>query len=391
MSRLLDSFASGQIVRPTADTLNTVDLVRALATLAGAPGFTGPGASAIGKMLGAAEHYIFVLIDGLGMNILRRLPPGSFLAQHLRAELHAICPSTTACAMTTLSTGQWPAAHAVTGWWTYLAERNQTCTLLPFVDRFTGKPLQCAPQDILPCKSFFPTMKYSPLTLQHAHICDTTYSRHWRADTPSYGYTHFPDAIDKAIEHATSREPTYTYLYFHDLDSLSHKVGWDHESILKMAMMLDEQLARLSDALGREAVIAVSSDHGQIDVPVESRFALYDNDNLMRLQRIPPSGNPRLPLFHLHPGKQEEFAEKFRRRFADHFALLSIDEADDLRLFGPEPMTPLARARFGDFVAIPYGSQTLNHYPSGKSPATDYYGQHAGLSPDEMLVPLIIS
>ena len=37
VEQLEAAFAAGQLVRPTADTLNFVDLVRALADLAGAP------------------------------------------------------------------------------------------------------------------------------------------------------------------------------------------------------------------------------------------------------------------------------------------------------------------------------------------------------------------
>ena len=57
-------------------------------------------------------------------------------------------------------------------------------------------------------------------------------------------------------------------------------------------------------------------------------------------------------------------------------------------------MSPQVRPRFGDFIAIPYRRATLAYAPvtlSGAAPAAPYIGQHAGLSPEEMRVPLCVA
>ena len=41
--------------------------------------------SYLADLIGPSDHLIFILLDGLGMNIIRRLPSSSFLARHVRA------------------------------------------------------------------------------------------------------------------------------------------------------------------------------------------------------------------------------------------------------------------------------------------------------------------
>ena len=66
------------------------------------------------ELIGESDHLVFVLLDGLGMNIIRRLPAESFIARHFKLELLATCPSTTACALTTVATADYPGRHGVT-------------------------------------------------------------------------------------------------------------------------------------------------------------------------------------------------------------------------------------------------------------------------------------
>src|ERR1043166_4322616 len=98
-SRLDELFDSGALVRHSPTQPNLIHLVRALATIGGVPELDGtPLTRQIIDLIGPAEHLIFVLLDGLGMNLVRKLPPETFLARHLKTQLHATSPSTTACA-----------------------------------------------------------------------------------------------------------------------------------------------------------------------------------------------------------------------------------------------------------------------------------------------------
>ena len=87
----------------------------------------------------------------------------------------------------------------------------------------------------------------------------------------------------------------------------------------------------------------------------------------------------------------DEAIEGFRSRFGDKMVLLKTDEAEELEIFGPEPMSPISRPRFGDFVAIPFKPATLSYHPPNKPLGHLYLAVHAGMSPQEMLVPLCVA
>src|SRR3954468_7817364 len=171
-------FADGTLVRPRDDYPNLVHLIRAIAHLTGVPNVpVAPPTRAIIDHIGPADHLVFILIDGLGINIVRDLPRHSFIARHLRMELHSTCPSTTGCALTTVATAEYPNRHGITGWFTYLPHRGYTVATLPFVERMTSESLAARglrAEDVLPLPPICPRMTHRALTLVPTEIANST-------------------------------------------------------------------------------------------------------------------------------------------------------------------------------------------------------------------------
>lgn len=394
-------FDAGTLVRPSDQRPNFVHLVRAIYTLGGAADLDAASATrqlvdlirtGRGREL---EHIVFVLLDGMGMMLVRRLPPHTFLARHLRAELTATCPSTTACALTTIATANYPNRHGVTGWFTHLPEFGLTSITLPFLERFGHQPLTergIQVSDVFPLPAVHPRLRHAPLTLTPSYISNTAYNVYSRGGTLGLGYTSVADAIEKCVAHvASSGGPTYTHLYVHDVDTLCHHKGTDHPDIVPLVERLDAQLEHLHEQLAGRATIVVSADHGLINVPAVDQTLLLSDDPLLATLACPPSGDARMPVFHVRDGRHDAFASQFRDRFADRMALVPTDEAERMELFGPGPMSPVARRRFGDFVGIPFKPATLGFHPPGKPLGNVYLAVHAGLSPEEMWVPLCVA
>ena len=98
-----------------------------------------------------------------------------------------------------------------------------------------------------------------------------------------------------------------------------------------------------------------------------------------------PTVEPRSPCFHVKPGREEEFADLFRAsRFGEHFALLSIDEAASLRLFGPH-FSSRARELAGSFIALTPERRALVYRRPMKM-----IGMHGGMTRAEVQVPFIV-
>ncbi len=393
---LEELFAQGTLIRPSPDRANLVHLIRALATLAGVPDLeqTQPIAELV-QLIGPHEHLIFVLLDGLGMNIIRRLPGDSFLCRSLKREINAPCPSTTACALTCVATAAYPNRHSVTGWFSYLPDRDISIANLPFVERFTGEPLihrDIRPEMIFPITSLYPRMTHTPLTLTPSYITSTPYNIYARGGTTGVGYHSIHEAVDLIAQHIADADgQTYTHLYLPEIDSMCHKRGVDHEEIVPLVMGIDAELARLANSLKGKARIVVSADHGLIDVPREKQTLLMEGDPLLSLLKVPPTGDARLPIFHVREGKHDAFVEQFHARFEGGMILLETDGAEAMQFFGRGPMSATARARFGDFVGIAHQPVTLAFHPPGKPIGELYLAVHAGMSPQEMWVPVCVA
>lgn len=389
-------FEDGRLVRPSHHTPTVVHLVRAIATICGVSDLEiSPPVRQMIDLIGPAEHVIFALLDGLGMNVVNRLPPTSFVRKHLKMRLNASCPSTTACALTTVATGGYPNRHAITGWFTHMPDIGMTVTTLPFCERFTKQPLihrGIAVKDVIGLPPLIPRMTHQPLSVGPADICDTPYNLWSRGGAPGMGYQTIPQAIDRVIEHVLQAAgPTYTHLYLPEIDTICHRLGVTHESVVPLVEDIDAQIERLYHAVGDRARIVVCADHGLIDVPPADQTLLLDGDPLLDLLEVPPSGDARLPIFHVREGGHEAFISLFNERFGDGMLLLRTDHAEAMELFGPGPMSPLARRRFGDYIAVAYRATTLAYHPRDKPIRHLYLGVHAGMSPQEMAIPLVIA
>jgi|TARA_B100000315_G_scaffold252695_1_gene289986 hypothetical protein len=394
--RFLTWCAEGTLIRPDEARASLVDLACALADAAGAvtPSRVTPATRSIAERIGTPEHLVFVLIDGMGAALLDGLDPGTFLRTQRADTLTSVFPSTTASALTTMATGVWPASHSVLGWWVYFPDQAVSATILPFVERYSEAPLAefgVTPELAFPVASMSPGFRSAPVTLLPERIAKSTYSRYHTGGTPVSGYKEVREGFDAVATRVTaSAAPTFTYLYLPQLDALSHERGPDDAGVGRLLETLDGECARLRKQLPHNTRMVIAADHGQTPVLAEREFIVEYDDPLLDLLRCPPCGEPTVPMFHVTPGEAERFAEVFRARFGDVFALLSIDEAEELHLFGPAPISATARGRAGDFLAIAAEPAVLYHVPQ-HGPRVFQPGVHAGLTPREMLIPLVIA
>ena len=386
----------GSLIFPRPDRPDIVDLVRVIARALEVPSIdTRPAADSISQWIGQPEHIVFLLLDGLGVNIVQRLPADSFLTSRLKGELLSVVPSTTASALAALGTAVYPDQHAVPGWFTFLPDFEITTTILPFIERYTEIPLQergITGPDVFTQPSWMPRVPGDTLVLQPEQYYDGVFAQFMRGDTPGRGYETMRQAMDSVVEHVSqARSKSFALLYLPQLDTISHVVGPMHEEVLAMALTLDAELSGLAALLEGKARLIISADHGQITVPHDNQIEFFNGDPLLEVLEVPPTGEGRLPLFHVQDQNRNAFETMFGERFSDRFALLSIEEAQEISLFGLGPMSSVSRSRFGQYCAIPLEDHTLAYLPPTIPPRSSPIGRHGALSPAEMMVPLIVA
>ena len=301
-SRVGEWLREGRLLAPLSSAPSSVDLARALGTWAGADvAPLSPAARQIYESFDDGRQLVFVLVDGLGCNLLSTLPASAFLRRLPARDLRAVFPSTTAAVMTSLATGAWPGQHAAPGWFTYLPEHDRTATLLPFVDRFSGEPLeQCGidPGGVFPLPPLARSMRARFRPVHPAAIAGSVYTRHhWGHEGVAYGS--LAEGVDTVVtaardgvQAAAAGRRTLHFLYIPSVDSAEHHHGMESAEAAAALREVDDEIGRLSAELD-DARLVLSSDHDMITVPDSARHVISADDPLLELLRAPPSGEPR--------------------------------------------------------------------------------------------------
>ena len=396
LDKLLASFERSNLLQPFGDRPTIVDLARALAWLAGVESIERTAkVTALTERIGPADHLIFVVADGLGLNLLEGATENTFLADHLVAELRSVFPSTTATALTSLATGEWPNQHGVTGQWTHLAEIQGSAALLPFVARSGGRLLTHLGVEIdrvFPLPPLMSRMTRDVLAVLPARLVQSISSTYFTGAQPRAGYETLAQALDLIRSRiSTAVAPTYTYLYTPRIDAETHFLGVKHAGVRAVVNELDRFVEQLAESLGGRARIVVTADHGLLDAPVAARHAFKPAADFLNQLRYGSSGDDRVLYFHVRDSEDELLGQRLKSLYDDRFLLISVAEAEQHQLFGPGPISPRVRDRFGDALLISSGADVIEHVRAGQvSRRADLNAFHSGLSPSELRVPLVV-
>ena len=399
LSGLLAAFESGELVRPSTDALNLVDLANYVAGLGGASRrSSGSNTAPIADLIGAPDHLVFVMADGLGMNVVSEMSGSSFIRGHLAAELHSVFPTSTPVVLTSLATGVWPSAHAVPGWHVYLSEIDVIATIIQYVSRSDKKDLAKLGMDAkqaFPVPSTVEDFERDTVTFLPKEIANTPFSNYTSGGTPHRGYEKLEDAAAAIVSRiGGSAKPTMTQFYVPDVDYATHQFGTDSPQVKATVERLDGILERLATALPDSATLVLTADHGLLDYDKSQVFEVEPSDPLVEYLAHEPWGSGRVTSFQVREDRESEFEAEFRGRAGELFYLVTVDETVSLGLFGPGPLSPAMLRRLGTHIAISRGAGVLDFlYPSTNENEDGFtpVSGHGGLTPAEMLVPLVVA
>lgn len=139
-----------------------------------------------------------------------------------------------------------------------------------------------------------------------------------------------------------------------------------------------------------DTLFLLLADHGHINcTPARTIDLVADHPALLDDLVVPPTGEGRARYLHARPGRRDAVRAYIAAHFGGLGTLLDADDALDRGLFGPRPPLPASRARIGDFVLLPHENWYFHWYPTAAMRPIPTVGRHGGLTPEEMLVPLI--
>lgn len=340
-------------------------------------------------LAGQPETVVFIVLDGLGANILKRDYPSSWLAQHQMDTLTSVFPSTTTAAITTYQNGLTPWEHGWLGWTLHFKETNRYISPLPNLDGITGKPVATSDKD-------------SREVIQYKHVFDqiheatkgqvklyyiTTDKIPSRREGPQVDFRvpNFNAAVQEVLKLAALKHQKYIYLYWPSPDYEMHHYGTNHAVTQGVVESIDGALAQLSSEIAKSSVrLIISADHGHLDVD-----KIIDFDSLIDLKEccsLAPFIEPRAISFHVKPEKKKDFITLFEKYLGPYYLLISKEDFLQSGWLGRGEMHPQVDHFVGDFMAIAT-TRTYCHISAQKY---EMKSHHAGITADEMLVPLIL-
>lgn len=335
---------------------------------------------------------VFILIDGMGAILLNNLLPESFLNKNVTKVGRTIFPSTTSVVLTSLATGKYPTTHSVNGWVNYIEENDESIISLPFIDRFdASKKLKTKLTDLFCAETRIQNLPCRVSVIYNSKLVNSEYSIWSRGNTKGYGYRTFKGAFQTLARLINKdNEKEYIYLYMDEFDSICHKFGPDSNEAKDLLAKINEFIEKYAKRYKDKVNTIITADHGQVRIKNENFFTITKDDEMIPLLKAPPTGDSRCVCFHVKDGKEEDFKKIFINRYGKYAKLLSQEELDNLRMFGPEPMCDRAKARFGDFCALFDKEHAFIFIKDEAERNNLKKGCHSGNSEDEMQIPLII-
>ncbi len=394
---LEQAFERGTLVRPASGHMSFVDVVRAVAYASGVDVPLNEHGRDLASHLRGVTHLVFLLADGLGINLVDGLPRSSWIRRHTMRSIHAPFPSTTTSAVTSFATAEHPGAHAVAGWWVHLPALQAPATVFQHDRAEDGKSLGdlgLDAADLSPLDPMLPRMSREVRLVVPDGIVDSPYTVRMGGHCERIGYRtaeEAADAIARGIASATG--PTFTYWYSPSPDSEEHDLGVESDRVFAALRRLDEAAEAAASALadvGQPWRIVGTADHGHLDL--EPRLEVAKDDPLLAHLAASPAGDMRVQFWHVRPGAEDAFEAAFQRRFGEWFYLLRAAEAEEMALFGPGNWSAEMRRRSGTHVTISRGGAALRFEGiPGIAGYRRMRSGHSGLSPAEMRIPLIIA
>lgn len=402
-------------VTPDYDGYSLLNIPSSVSAWLGAPAFgSAPLAAEIcGSFPGPYRRVVLLLVDGLGLELFQELVkadpkayPGLAVWQDLlpRSTLGAltsISPSTTASAITTLWTGRSPAEHGVAGYELFLKEYGVIANMIKHnvaslndehgsLRRAGFQPETALHHPVLGNHLAFSGVQTQ--AYQHVSIARSGLSvmlLQGANTVPYYNTSDLWVSVSNFLQNSRDQQQ-YIYIYWGELDELSHRFGPQDERIRREFDSFSLQLARFLHELKQtsqgDTLFIMTADHGQIATPRVQNYDLKNHPQLVSWLTLQPTGERRFAYLFVHPHCEVRLHDYVENTWHGMFRLYSSEQVRNAGLLGSGTPDPRLKDRMGDWVLIP----REDAYWWWSDRENNMLGRHGGLSPQEMLVPFLL-
>jgi predicted AlkP superfamily pyrophosphatase or phosphodiesterase len=321
------------------------------------------------------NHIIYILLDGMGVNVIKKhLNKKDALRKYLKREITSVFPSTTVAATDSVLSGLPPISSGYIGWVQYFQDEDTDLVIFLNNDYYTNEQY---PENL--------KEKYLSFKTIHQQIKESSPHVETNEFFPSFrenGSNSFKEEIEKVLISTHNNDASFNYVYWTEPDLSEHLYGPNSSEVKQVMTNLNHDFEELIEEIPEDTLVICIADHGLTEI---KEIPLYEYNDIMDLLVRNPSIEPRATSFFVKDGQHEIFKENFNKHFNEKFKLYTKQEILDSKLFGIGVPHPKVNEFIGDFFSI-----SISEYMFIFNESKGYIGHHAGLSEDEMIVPLIM-
>lgn len=323
------------------------------------------------------KNVILLLYDGMGSRLLEnKLDKDDFLIKNKIDDISSTFPATTTAATTSVITGLNPCEHGWLGWNLYFEPLDKTVTM--YLNTIKDTEIQVSEEKV--------ASKYFPYTDIFELINKSN-------NATAYYVSPFGGLMYKNLDlNAMHQKITYLtktpgrkfiYGYFTDPDYNMHEVGTKNSKIDTIFKDINNNTEEFCNNLD-DSIIIIIADHGHNDVEY---LYFEDYPELYNMLKRDTSLEGRACNLYIKAKFKNEFRNEFNKQFEKDFYLMTKKEILDQKMFGEGTPNPLFDSCIGDYIALAKSNKALREKRDGEP---ELKSNHAGLTEQEMYVPLII-
>jgi hypothetical protein len=323
-----------------------------------------------------SDSVVLLVLDGLGWDQLNeRSDHAPTLMSMVGRAITTVAPTTTATALSSITTGLTPGEHGILGY-RMLLSGEVINTLRWCVDNADRRRM-FPPADIQPYPGFMGRevpvvgphdLQNSAFTEAHMRGCRSV---GWRSAS----------SIPVEVGALVRSGERFVYAYYAGIDKVSHERGLG-EYYLSELRTVDRLVGDILEALPTGSTLLITADHGQVEVGGNIVYLSASLLSMVQLQ----SGEGRFRWLHARRGAEHDLLAAAQAECGHQAWVVSREQVLEEGWFGPQVSPPLL-GRLGDVALVPFEPVSF-HDPDDTGPY-ELISRHGSLTSAEVYVPLL--
>lgn len=324
-----------------------------------------------------ADQTIVLVLDGLGWHQFherRSLMPT--LDAMVGRSITTVAPTTTATALTSITTGLPPGEHGVMGY--RMAVGRDVLNVLRWTTH-RGDARQSIPPRTINAHEPFGAQR--PPIVVRAEFEHSGFTAAHLHHARMVGYRMPSTMVIEVARLARAGEP-FIYVYYDGIDKVAHEYGLGEHYEAEL-VAVEWMIEYLVEVLPPRSALVITADHGHIEVPdvVRPHPEVLSHVDFQ-------SGEARFRWLHALPGAEADLLDAARTHHSDVAWVRSRRDCIEEGWFGPT-VTAASESRLGDVALLPFVPIAFSE-PTDTGPY-ELVGRHGSLTAEEIDVPLLVS